>query len=139
MMRYRTLGALLIGAVLSLGVIERPAQALTTPEIVASSISTQCLDYQVIGICVWLNCSWSGCSIRTSVQVRHYIPELVVSSYENTGDNPWWEVATLSPPLGKALAGGQSTSDANRARHEHLRFKNVDAIGHPAGSVLVKS
>ncbi len=114
---FKTAGIVLGGALLSLGVVEKPAQALTTPQIVASSLSTQCLDYQVIGICVWLNCSWSGCSIRTSVQVRHYVPELVVSSYENTGDNPWWEVAALSPPLGEALAGGQSTSDVSRAQH----------------------
>ncbi|PCF93519.1 TIGR03756 family integrating conjugative element protein [Vreelandella nigrificans] len=133
---FKTAGVVLGGALLSLGVVEKPAEALTTPQIVASSLSTQCLDYQVIGICVWLNCSWSGCSIRTSVQVRHFIPELVVSSYENTGDNPWWEVATLSPPLGEALAGGQSTSDVSRAQHEHLRFKNVDAIGHPAGEAF---
>src|SRR5690554_8211050 len=119
---FKTVGAVLGGALLSLGVVERPAHALTTPQIVASSLSTQCLDYQVIVICVWLNCSWSGCSIRTSVQVSHYIPKLVVSSYENTCDNPWWKLATLTPWLREALTGGQSTSAASRAQHEHMCF-----------------
>ena len=33
-----------------------------------------------------------GCSVRTSVKVRHCIPDAVVSSYSNTGENPWIEV-----------------------------------------------
>lgn len=130
----RLLVALLVLPALLL--VAPKAQALNTASIVESSLSPQCLDYQLVGICVWLHCGWTGCSIRTSVKVKHYIPELVVSSYENTGENPWWEVAKLSPPLGGVLAGGRTTSDADRRGQEHLRFKNVDAIGHPAGGVF---
>ncbi|MCE8005295.1 TIGR03756 family integrating conjugative element protein [Billgrantia ethanolica] len=124
--------ALLVG-LLSLGgvLVSQPTKAITTPMIVQSALSTECLDYRVVGICVWLRCTAFGCSIRTSLKVRHYIPELVVSSYENTGENPWTEIAMVSPPLGNAMGGGQSTSDAEPNFHEHLRFKNVDAIGHP--------
>lgn len=112
------------------------ARAITTPEIVASSMSTQCLDYRVIGICAWLHCSaFSGCRVRTSIRVKHYIPELVVSSYENTGDNPWSEAAMLSPPIGNAMGGGRATEEAS-SRHSNTRFKNTDAIGHPGGAVF---
>ncbi|WP_111414527.1 TIGR03756 family integrating conjugative element protein [Billgrantia lactosivorans] len=136
----RWLTAVLAAGVLALacGLAPQSARAtsITTPEIVESALSTECLDYNVIGICVWLHCTTFGCSIRTSVKVRHYIPELVVSSYENTGGNPWREIAMVSPPAGDALAGGQSTSEAQSDIQEHLRFKNVDAIGHPGAELF---
>ncbi|EPC00621.1 hypothetical protein L861_06685 [Litchfieldella anticariensis FP35 = DSM 16096] len=113
-----------------------PAKAIDTLTITESAISPECLDYRMVGVCVWLYCSWSGCRVRTSIKVRHYIPELVVSSYENTGDNPWQEMALVSPPTSGALAGGRSTSEAEDHLHEGLRFKNVDAIGHPGNALF---
>ena len=35
-----------------------------------------------------LYCTWTGCTVRTSTKVRHYVPDAVVSSYSNTGENP---------------------------------------------------
>uniref|UniRef100_UPI001ABD3493 TraU family protein n=10 Tax=Bacteria TaxID=2 RepID=UPI001ABD3493 len=57
--------------------------ALNTTAIVASVASPDCLEYRVVGICYWLYCTWGGCTVRTSVKVRHYIPDAVVSSYSN--------------------------------------------------------
>lgn len=110
--------------------------SITSASIIPSAISTNCMDYKIVGVCLWLYCGWTGCRIRTSVKVGHYVPELVVSSYQNTGKNPWLEIAALSPPLGEAMAGGQSTRDLEPAMHQQLRFKNVDAIGHPGASVF---
>ncbi len=109
---------------------------ITSASIIPSAISTNCMDYEIVGVCVWLDCGWTGCSVRTSVKVGHYIPELVVSSYQNTGDNPWLEIAALSPPLDDVLAGGQSTREVEPIRRQQLRFKNVDAIGHPGASLF---
>lgn len=72
--------------------------ALTTPTIIASVTSLQCLEYRVVGICYWLLCTPFGCTVRTSPKVRHLIPELVVSSYADTGGNPWSEMSALSTP-----------------------------------------
>ncbi|MBI0473662.1 TIGR03756 family integrating conjugative element protein, partial [Pectobacterium parmentieri] len=44
--------------------------ALNTATIVASSLSPDCLEYRVTGICYWLLCTKFGCSVRTSVKVR---------------------------------------------------------------------
>lgn len=107
------------------------AQAITSPEIMQSSMSTECLDYEVIGMCAWLYCTPYGCTVRTSIRVKHYIPELVVSAYQNTGENPWSEIAALSPPTGDALGGGSNTEGTSR-QHTSTHFKNVDAIGHPS-------
>ena len=109
--------------------------ALSTATIVASTLSPDCLEYRVTGICYWLYCTWTGCTVRTSVKVRHYIPDAVVSSYSNTGENPWVEVRAMSLPNPTAKAGGDGTTNED---HENnlAKFKNADVIGHPGGYVF---
>ncbi|MDC6679228.1 TraU family protein, partial [Leclercia adecarboxylata] len=68
--------------------------ALDTGSITASVLSPNCLAYRVVGICFWLLCTPFGCTVKTSTKVRHFIPELVVSSCAITGNNPWTEMAT---------------------------------------------
>ncbi|SFT72421.1 TIGR03756 family integrating conjugative element protein [Paraburkholderia aspalathi] len=109
--------------------------ALDTATIIASALSPDCLAWKVVGICYWLECGAFGCSVRTTVKVRHYIPDAVVSSYANTGANPWTEMRLLSAPNPSAHAGGEGTTNQN---HENnlMKFKNADVIGHPAGTVF---
>lgn len=112
-----------------------PALAIDTATIMTSTLSPNCLAYQVVGICYWLYCTTFGCSVRTSVKVRHYVPDAVVSSYSNTGQNPWTEVALLSAPNSTAQAGGDGTT--NQAHENNLaKFKNADVIGDPATAVF---
>ena len=85
--------------------------ALDTATIVSSALSPDCLEYRVAGICYWLYCTPFGCSVRTSVKVRHYVPDAVVSSYSNTGENPWREVRAMSMPNPTAKAGGDGTTN----------------------------
>lgn len=109
--------------------------ALNTATITAATASPDCLEYRVVGICYWLRCTNFGCSVETSVKVRHYVPDAVVSSYSNTGANPWIEVRSMSMPNASAQAGGDGTTNED---HENnlAKFKNSDVIGHPGGYVL---
>ncbi|ACO79782.1 hypothetical protein AvCA_36350 [Azotobacter vinelandii CA] len=108
--------------------------ALDTAAIVASTLSPDCLEYKVVGICYWLYCS-AGCRVRTSTKVRHYIPDAVVSAYANTGDNPWSEVSALGAPNVAAQAGNDGTT--NHGNENNLaKFKEADVIGHPGGAVF---
>ena len=111
------------------------ALALDTATIVGSTLSPDCLEYRVVGICYWLYCTNFGCSVRTSVKVRHYVPDAVVSSYANTGANPWVEVRAMSAPNATARGGGDGTTNED---HENnlARFKNADVIGHPGGATF---
>ncbi|WP_175687304.1 TIGR03756 family integrating conjugative element protein [Burkholderia multivorans] len=129
--RLRTIiASLLLGATGS-------ALAVNTATIIASALSPDCLEYRVVGICYWLFCSWGGCTVRTSVKVRHYIPDAVVSSYSNTGQNPWTEVALMSVPNPIAQAGGDGTTNQDY-ENNLAKFKNADVIGHPASAVFSK-
>ncbi|SUD31441.1 integrating conjugative element protein [Pseudomonas fluorescens] len=120
--------ALLLGGATS-------AFALNTATIISSTLSPDCLEYRVVGICYWLYCSLGGCTVRTSVKVRHYIPDAVVSSYSNTGENPWTEVALMSVPNPTAQAGGDGTSNHDN-ENNLAKFKNADVVGHPGGAVF---
>ncbi|MBH04108.1 MAG: TIGR03756 family integrating conjugative element protein [Xanthomonadales bacterium] len=118
----------------SASVVPRPAQAIDTGTIVASAASWACLDYQVTGVCVWLTCTPFGCYTQTSVKVRHYMPELVVSVYQQSGDNPWSVISPLAPSNATAEGGGNRTEGWAGRDHKMLRFKNADAVGHPAAA-----
>lgn len=125
---YLVLSASLLGLPLS-------ASALNTTIIATSSISPDCLAYRIVGICYWLRCTPFGCSVRTSPKIRHYVPDAVVSSYSNTGKNPWLELQVLSVPNPTAQAGGDGTSGIHQ-ENNLSKFKNADVIGHPAGAIF---
>ncbi|HBO1242293.1 TPA: TIGR03756 family integrating conjugative element protein [Pseudomonas aeruginosa] len=116
------------------GLLGLPAalMALSTADITASTGSKDCLSYRVVGICYWLFCTPYGCQVRTSTKVRHYIPDAVVSSYANTGENPWRDVRRFSPVTAQAQSGAANTA-GNSHEAPTLRFKNADLIGHPGG------
>ncbi|WP_413728784.1 TIGR03756 family integrating conjugative element protein [Sodalis sp. RH19] len=112
-----------------------PSWALDTATIVASTLSPDCLAYRVVGICYWLYCTPFGCTVRTSVKVRHYIPDAVVSSYTQTGENPWTEVRVLGLPNTTAQSGGDGTT-GHPGENNLSKFKNADVIGHPGAEVF---
>ena len=125
-LRRRALQALLASLLLG----TQASFAITTASIAAAALSPDCLEYRVVGICFWLLCTIYGCEVEESVQVRHYNPDAVVSSYSDTGRNPWTEMAFMSPPNGTAKAGGDGTT--NQPHENNLaKFKNADVIGHP--------
>ena len=126
--RKAVLASLLLSGSLS-------AFALDTSSIVSSTASTDCLDYRVVGVCFWLFCTYGGCSVRTSVKVQHYVPDAVVSSYANTGENPWEDMRNMSQADGEAQGGGDGTTNHDN-ENNLAKFKNADVIGHPGGFVF---
>src|SRR3546814_13824199 len=94
------------GVAVALLLVATSSFALNTATIVASTLSPSCLEYRVVGICYWLSCGVGGCRIRTSINVRHYVPDAVVLGYSNTGATPWWEVRPMCWTHPTATAGG---------------------------------
>ena len=113
--------------------------SLNTAQIAAGAISQSCISWRVSGICYWLHCSWSGCRVRTSVKVSHFIPEAVVSTYTAPGGNPWREMAlvsqasggvenTISSGIAGLSAGGGNPADMKSPgqRKSAIRFKYAE-------------
>ncbi|EJX0634393.1 TIGR03756 family integrating conjugative element protein [Salmonella enterica] len=116
---------------LTLLAVTLPAAAITTPQIIASALSPACLQYRVVGICYWLLCTPFGCTVKTSVKVKHNLPELVVSAYNHPGDNPWREMALTDAAASGTLSGGDTNPRITNSKTK-IRFKDSAAIGHPA-------
>ncbi|MDR2260327.1 MAG: TIGR03756 family integrating conjugative element protein [Azoarcus sp.] len=127
--------ALCLRAGIAAACLASPAFALDTSAIVDAVASTDCLDYKVVGICFWLRCSIYECSVETSTKVRHYVPDAVVSSYANTGENPWEDVRDMSQPEDDARGGGDGTTNHDN-ENNLAKFKNADAVGHPGTAVF---
>lgn len=106
--------------------------AIDSAGIITSALSGDCLEYRIAGLCYWLLCTPFGCTIKTSVKVRHYLPNAVVSAYNQTGDNPWTEMSLLGTGLPGIAEGGGANEQKRDVQKNNLRFKNVDVIGHPA-------
>lgn len=102
---------------------------INTATIMASSASPSCLEYKTIGTCFWLFCTYFSCKVRTSVKVRHFLPEMVMSSYNHEGQNPWTEMNFIS----QGVKGGEYRSP--QKNYTQLTFKNATAIGHPQGAI----
>lgn len=125
---------------------------ITTAGIVTKTTAAalSCLQWMPIGMCFWLHCSWTGCDVNTSIKVGHYNPDLVVSSYNELGGNPWIEIrATLGLaqktavngllgsflPVPIASSGNRTEGSAKRREHKNMVFREADAIGHPLSSL----
>ena len=101
--------------------------ALDTATIVSSALSPTAS-----------NTAWSasatGCSARLRLLGSHLRqgaplrPDAVVSSYSNTGENPWLEVRAMSMPNPTAKAGGDGTTNHDN-ENNLAKFKNADVIG----------
>lgn len=128
-------GAAFLGTVQS-------AKAVTTTALIMSlamaSVPT-CLFWRPSGVCVWLFCTPFGCSIRTSVRVSHYNPDLVISAFHAPESHPWidWGLP-LNLSAAKAGAGllrGLLDSAGTRSRADRTDknwiYRDADAIGHP--------
>ena len=144
--RFKTGYLRLCSSLVSLALCGLPAApvsaGVTTVGIINSTVQALpgCLRYEVRGVCFFLTCSWYGCWINSSVRVRHYVPDAIVSTYNDPLQHPWTEVgkplASAMSGVGSALSGSVLDSSANTHHNSgqaEVTFKSVDVIGNPVG------
>lgn len=105
-----------------------------------------CLNWRWIGNCLWSNCDLLGCEVQTSMKVRHYRPDLLVTVQRTSAEIPWNEMRGLLSELqsstlssvSRALtsdqfdaSGGDVAFSAESARNGDLRFFEANVFGHP--------
>ncbi len=124
------------------------ATDISTTDILSrtAEASLACMQWTPVGLCFWLQCTWFSCNVESSLKIGHYNPDLVVSSYNELGKNPWREIRSVLGPvqrqaaegvlgrlggLAVGSAGNRTEGNGNR-EHKNLIFRETDAIGHPS-------
>jgi len=119
------------------------AEDITTADIVESGLNEECINYCIVGICYFLVCTPFGCSIKTSPRIDHYLPDLVVTVYDEPEENPWTEYRSvmgnaevaaqqglISSIAGSEVSGGNFIS-ADQSVNSNIRFKEASVVGNP--------
>ena len=103
---------LLVFLLMLLPAEESDAQSFGLGALADSALSTDCLDWKIDGICIWIRCSIFGCYVVTSPLISHRLPDLVVQSYINPGEPPWNEWK----PICKGACSSQLVHRRQRVR-----------------------
>ncbi len=126
------------------------SQQFTTKDIVTRTAQQlpQCLDYCVVGVCTHIQITFPppGIKVILSPKIEHYLPEFVVQSYKETGEEPWWEWSRIFGTAekeaqsaimrlmggGMGLVGGHDVVEVEYQNADRETFfKEADVIGHP--------
>ncbi len=125
-------------AILGIGLSSesRGEETISTAEIIARSVSEDCLEWKISGVCIWLKCSIFGCRIVTTPRISHRLPDLVVAAYPEPNHSPWQDaariIASMQIDSKEALSGGSvSGIGASRLLHDELKYFESDVIGSP--------
>lgn len=111
--------------------------------IMRDSVAFSCVAWKPTGVCFWLKCGF-GCSIKTSLKVKHYNPDAIVQVYQEPGEVPWDEMSFVSalssfgqsgvtPANVRQLTGSYHRNKKKRSRKASSKVisRNVDVIGSP--------
>ena len=138
---------------LTSSLIASPAKSETinTIDVIDRTTSAflNCAEWRLIGVCFWLDCGWTGCSIKSSLKVSHYIPDVTIQTYRDGRDPPWRETQILMQlsqsdhdgslidiilnSMGSNLDGvdGGGGSENKAASHSNMTFTLTDTYGNP--------
>ncbi|MCB1695197.1 MAG: TIGR03756 family integrating conjugative element protein [Halioglobus sp.] len=105
---------------------------ISSSGITSAGFDLACLDYQVVGGCLWMTCELLVCEFDYSIRVSHRIPEAVVNAYPILGQSPWPESQGAVAPTAFAQEGGASDEGGATHREQALKFKNTEVFGSPS-------
>ena len=110
---------------------------VSSADIMSDAVNFACIDWKPTGMCVWLSCSIKGCSIRTSLKVKHYNPDAIIQVYSDVEDAPWDEMQVLTESLNLEQVGGNTTSARSNSavgkrNNSKLIIKESSVIGSPS-------
>ncbi len=142
------------------------AKSFTSAKVISSAHSRSCLDYKILPnpcIYMYFSCSlFGGCGIKFTARdrIKHKLPDLVVSTFREPGDNPWTEIRLTESRIAKAtmdnvlvhafksIDKGESVGFEGAGREnghvglgsiqsvKNLRFNETNVIGSPAPKVI---
>ncbi len=124
-----------------------PPSTITGINIVTDAANnyTHYANVNVIGVCVWMSWSWLGPSFEATLEMDEFQPDLVVSVFDQPGDDPWWEAKNFFDPVANAGGstaiqaafgtslgyGSRDSMPATGTNDQGMRTYVVDVVGDP--------
>lgn len=132
------------------------AESVSTAQITQRTLvaASSCLNWRWIGNCLWSECDLFGCEILTSMKVRHYVPDLLVTVQRTPADIPWREMRyTLSSMQASTISsvirlissqafagsGGDVAVSTDFTRNGDVRFFESNVFGHPLDALPLET
>lgn len=139
-----SLGTALSISALCLTSLEVKGEGLSAFEIAQHALSSDfasCTDFAIQGTCFWLVCKAFYCKVKPSPWIKHYSPDVVVSTYNQQGASPFKGSNTfteiISYALGRNSNGGEKQTRRNNTRQEsNVTYRLADVYGSPAAYTL---
>ena len=110
---------LLMWAACTPKITQADTATVSSSGIVSAGFDVACLDYQVVGGCLWMTCTLLACDFDYSIRISHRIPETVVNAYPILGKSPWPESQGVVSPTAFAQEGGASERAARPRGNRH--------------------
>jgi len=117
---------------------------LNTFKITETSMTglSNCLHYTVKGLCFWYKCNLSGCGVKPTLRLEHYLPDVVITVADRYQNNPWDFANTVIDPLAEkggqvqiqnisGISMGYGSEGSRGVTDIDNRYKEVDIIGNP--------
>ena len=128
------------------------AESVSTAQIVQRTLHSlaSCLNWRWIGNCLWSQCDLLGCEVQSSMKVRHYLPDLLVTVQRSPSNIPWLEMRhALRKSQSSAISssfrtissirsvgsGGDVAVSGGLGRNGDVRFFEANVFGHPLESL----
>lgn len=108
---------------------------IDTGGIVEVGLDMGCMDYQVVGGCIWMTCTIYSCEFDYSIRVEHRIPETVVTAYPFLDQSPWPDSEDSVETTSFAQDGGASDEGGSTQREQALKFKLSEVFGSPSTTI----
>ena len=126
----------LAGSMLLAAPFAANAENSVTPDVLLQdSLNLSCISYRVSGMCYWLQCTPFGCYVRTSTQVEHYNPD-VVMEVTNTDRLPMKWLTGPMDSVTEGISSGMFGLSLGQRRKDDkaintYQFHDVNEVGNP--------
>lgn len=149
MLRYLLIVCLTLTPIRFANASSDPQSTMPMAELLAQTMVPQCVQWKMIGICVWLTCTPFGCWVRYSPRVNHNNPGLVVEVKSDTLMSPMGytaltgeafkkiavEILSLmgipSDGLQSSQSGGTNPIAKGSNQSSALKFYDTTVVGNP--------
>ena len=83
-----------------------------------ASADSECSQFRVVGVCIWIICTYFGCDVDVTIKYGHFNPDVIVHVTNPDG-------------IDRAEDPKRMADETYNRNHNNLIFQSASAYGHP--------